>query len=242
MRRSRVLGLIAMVVAGSIESASAGLPCAAYSSAVMELQRVSGTGLPCGTCDVVWCPAGDYESVWIRVTVRDCLSSPVPSCAVRLDLSGRFDPNNDLGSPTSVNGRICGASSRMATTDSNGAASFDLWGGGAAKFALNWVLTALCADPEIELAARDDTLCIKSFDLNGSGNVNFSDTFKFAPQLNTGAGYSSDFRDCSSANRVNFRDSFLFAVHQSHFCPGGAGQSFTLLRDTSIGEDCDEDF
>ncbi len=244
MRKGLMFGLLALFAFGFATTAFAGLPCAAYSSTVMAFQRVTGTGLPCVTCNVVWSPAGTYEKIWIRVTVRDCLSAPVPSCNVRLDLSGQFDPNNDMGSATSVNGRICGTASRTATTDANGVVAFDLYGGGAAKFALNWVVTALCGDPSVQLSNNYDTLCIKSMDFNGSGNVNFSDTFKFAPQVNAGTGYSSDFRGCGATNAVNFQDVFIYAprVNAGDVCPGGAGVSFTLTRNTAMGADCDAIF
>jgi len=209
----------------------------------MEFQRMSGSGFPCGACDLIWCPFGDHEKMFIRLTVRDCLSLPVASCQVRLDLSGAFDPNEDL--PSSGNGRICGAASRTATTNANGAVQFPIYGGGAGRYAIRWEVTALCSDPEIELAIRDDTLCIKSFDFDGSGAINFADTFRFAPMLVPGVGYSGDFRSCSDANIVNYMDTIIYAPHLSgsHACAGGAGQSFLLTKPSGgIPPDCDDLF
>ncbi len=236
--------LLAFALFGSLATAWAGLPCAAYSSAGMELVRVSGTGIPCSTCDLVWAPSGNYERMWIRVTVRDCLSEPVPSCEVRLDLSGLFDPNNDLLNPQNLNGRICGTPSRTAVTGADGAVGFMISGGGAGRHALHWVVTALCADPAVELAAHDDTLCIKSFDFNGTGSVNFQDTYYFAPAVYRGSGYSADFRHCSvSGNIINFADSFIYAprVNGGDKCPGGASESFLLTRVIDgLLPDCDD--
>jgi hypothetical protein len=186
----------------------------------------------------VWCPAGDYEKMYIRATVRDCLQAPVATCDVRLDLSGTVDILNDI-SGTNF-GRICGTASRTATTDANGAVQFLISGGGAGRFEIHWVLTALCADPDIQLAAKDDTLCIKSFDFTGNGGVNFQDTFKYTPKLSAGTGYSCDFRQCSDGNGVNFQDTFQYTPHLSggHTCPGGIGAGFNLTTVTT-GTDCD---
>ncbi|MFH1682123.1 MAG: hypothetical protein ABIH26_15955 [Candidatus Eisenbacteria bacterium] len=244
MSKGMMIGLVALVVLGSAGVAFAGLPCAAYCSSVMEFQRVSGTGFPCNQCDLVWCPV-NYEKIWIRVTVRDCLEAPVPDCEVRLDLSGLFDPNDDLVNPDQINGRICGTPSRTGTTGADGAVEFLITGGGAGRFALHWVVTALCAEPAVELAARDDTLCIKSFDFNGTGVVNFQDVFRFMPQLWAGYGYSSDWRHCNGANWVNFGESFLFAprLNGGDQCPGGYGESFTLTRVIDgLLPDCDDLF
>ncbi|MFH1681759.1 MAG: hypothetical protein ABIH26_14090 [Candidatus Eisenbacteria bacterium] len=241
MKKGLMLGLLALFVFGLAGVTYAGLPCAAYCSTVMAFQRVSGTGLPCVTCDAVWSPAGTYEKVWIRVTVRDCLSAPVPTCDVRLDLSGEFDPNNDAGNPLQRNGRICGTASRTLTTDANGVVAFDIYGGGAGKYALHWTVTELKSDPDQMLSDNYDTLCIKSLDFNGTGNVNFQDTFIFAPQLNAGIGYTSDFRNCGPGNTVNFQDTFIYAprLNAGDTCPGGAAVSFLLVRNTAMGDDCD---
>jgi len=237
--------LLALGLLGSLATAWAGLPCAAYSSAKMEFARISNLPphYPCSTCDLVWAPSGTYEAMWIRVTVRDCLSDPVPSCEVRLDLSGLFDPNNDLFSPQNVNGRICGTPSRTAVTGADGAIGFLISGGGAGRHAIHWVVTALCAEPAVELATNDDTLCIKSFDFNGSGAVNFQDTFYFIPQIRAGSGYSGDFRSCSSDNSINFGDTFHFAfrLNGGDKCPGDASQSFLLTRVIDgLLPDCDD--
>ena len=50
MRKGLMIGLLALFAFGFATTAFAGLPCAAYSSTVMDFQRVSGTGLPCVTC------------------------------------------------------------------------------------------------------------------------------------------------------------------------------------------------
>ncbi|MFH1681112.1 MAG: hypothetical protein ABIH26_10765 [Candidatus Eisenbacteria bacterium] len=245
MSRKVVFGILALAVFGSAGGALAGIPCAAYSSSELVISRVTGTGRPCGTCDLLCCPAGDYDRMLIRVTVRDCLATPVPDCDVRLDLSGTYDPNNDVSNQSIILGRICGTPSRTQTTDASGAVEFPFWGGGAARFAIHWVVSALCADPEIELAARDDTLCIKSFAIRHGVAINFSDLFQFAPKLNAGFGYSADFSFCSEENIVNFRDTIEFARHYygGHCCPGGSGESFALTRVIDgLLPDCDDIF
>jgi hypothetical protein len=237
-----MFGLLALLVFAVAGETFAGLPCAAYSSTVMYRARMTGTGLPCNECNLVWSPSGNYETLKIRVTVRDCLSAPVAACDVRLDLAGTIDPNDDLGSPTSLNGRFCGTAARTLTTNANGAVEFVVYGGGSGKVAIHWITTAVCPDPDIQLNDNWDTLCIKSFDYNGSGNVNFTDTNKYLPQLLAGSGYSSDFRNCSDANQVNFTDTntYLPQLIAGAACPGGT--SFLMTKNTSMGLDCNQIF
>jgi hypothetical protein len=108
---------------------------------------------------------------------------------------------------------------------------------------MHWVVTALCADPAIELSANDDTLCIKSFDFNGSGIVNFLDTFQLVQEVAPGTGYSADFRACSAGNIVNFLDTFVYVPHLSggHACPGSTSFLLTKVIDGLL-PDCDELF
>jgi len=178
MKKGLMIGLALFAFAGT---ALAGLPCAAYSTCTLTLN----TPTACSTCDLVWAPDGSMDTIVLAVTVLDCLENPVDACDVRLDMSGEFDPNNDLGA--GVNARICGTATVTQTTDANGVANFTIVGGGAGAIVLDYTVTAECADPEVELCANSDTLCVKSVDYNGTGNVNFFDTFKYLPALNTGA-------------------------------------------------------
>lgn len=216
MKKGLVFGVVALL--GLAGTASAGLPCAAYSVCGLTIQNVTN----CATTNLVWTPNQYADYIVIRVTVRDCLENPVELCDVRLDLSGSFDANNDI-SP-GVNGRICGTATRTAQTNANGAVAFNISGGGAGAIFLNWTVTAQCADPEVELCANTDTLCAKSYDFNGTGNINFFDTFKYLPQLNATTGYSSDFAQCSASNIVNFFDTFKYLPRLNNVdaCPSGS--------------------
>ena len=205
MKKGIVIGLFALAMLGFTGSAFAGLPCAAYSNC--ELATVITQG--CTTTDIIWSPSNttaDY--VVIRGTVKDCIDNPVDTCDVQLDLSAGFDMNDDL--VAGVSGRICGTSSSTTTTDANGYFEFTVTGGGSGAFIFDWTITALCADPSVEICASSDTLCAKSYDFNGSGNINFFDTFKYLPQLIAGVGYSSDFAACNTSNMVNFFDTFKY--------------------------------
>ena len=71
MRKGLMFGLLAPLVFAVASETFAGLPCAAYSSTVMYRARMTGTGLPCNECNLVWSPSGNYETLKIRVTVRD---------------------------------------------------------------------------------------------------------------------------------------------------------------------------
>jgi hypothetical protein len=232
MKKGLVFGVVALL--GLAGSAFAGLPCAAYSVCDLTIQNVTN----CGTADLVWTPNELADYIVIRVTVRDCLENPVELCDVRLDMSGSFDANADV--TTGVNGRICGSATQTGQTDANGAVSFNLSGGGAGAVMLDWTVTAQCADPEVELCANSDTLCAKSYDFNGSGNINFFDTFKYLPELNSGIGYSSDFAQCSTSNIVNFFDTFKYLprLNNGDACPSG----FWSLTNVDGVVECDDIF
>lgn len=212
-------GLLICMVAlfGFAGSAFAGLPCAAYSSCDLTLDISEG----CTTTDLVWTPAGTADVIVISVTVRDCLENPVDTCQVRLDMSGSIDVHTSCG--TNITGVICGSASSFATTDANGVAEFTVTGGGGGALFLDWTVTALCADPEVELCTSSDTLCVKSHDVNGSGNINFFDTFKYLPALNAGISYCVDWGSCNTANTVNFFDTFKYLPHlnAADACPSG---------------------
>jgi hypothetical protein len=206
-----------LVAAGS---ADATLPCAAYSSCAISATQ------SCADAGLRWCPKGDYGLITIRVTVRNCLNSPLAGCPVRLDISATGDTQNELATAALM---IVGAASRLDTSDANGAVSYDITGGGCGRFQLNWTATATCATPEVQLCSNSTVYCVKSPDLNGNGGVNFLDTFKYAPQLSAGIGYCGDF-NCNGA--VNFLDTFVYAPHLSH---GGTYAGFTMAV-SALGE------
>ncbi|MBN1826970.1 MAG: hypothetical protein JW958_11965 [Candidatus Eisenbacteria bacterium] len=231
MKKGLMIGLALFAFAGT---ALAGLPCAAYSTCTVILN----TPTACATTDLVWSPNGSMDTIVLAVTVLDCLENPVSSCDVRLEMSGQFDPANELGA-SGNNGAICGTQTVTQATDANGVTSFTLTGGGAGAMILDYTVTAECADPEVELCAGSDTLCVKSVDFNGTGNVNFFDTFKYLPQLNSTTGYTGDMAACAATNVVNFFDTFKYlpALNSVAACPSG---SWTLtLNDGGIYE-CDD--
>ncbi len=237
MKKGMVIGLFALAMLGFTGSAFAGLPCAAYSNC--ELGTVALVG--CSTTDIIWSPSNTTSAgyVVIRGTVKDCLDNPIDTCRVRLDLSASFDANNDV--MPGVSGRVCGTSSRTTETDANGYFEFAVTGGGTGAFIFDWTITALCADPEVEICVSSDTLCAKSYDYNGSGNINFFDTFKYLPQLIAGAGYSSDFAACNTSNMVNFFDTFKYLPRLIDGDPCVGGSFLATSLEDQIYE-CDDIF
>jgi len=199
-------------------------PSPANSECTIEIEN----SLPCGNADLRWCPGGDMDNIIVQVTVRDQNNDPIPDCTVRLDLSGECDPQDELGD--NVNMAICGQPQRWNTTDVNGYAEFVITGGGCGRFYLNWVVTAECTYPEVELC--DETtpnLCAKSPDFTGDLKINFLDTFKYLPQLSSSIGYSGDL---SCDGNVNFFDTFQYLPHLANACQG---TGFTLPK-TTLGD------
>lgn len=221
MKKGLVFGIVAIAVAGITGLATAGLPCAAYSTCNLTPVQVR----VCSTVDVIWSPLGNAGYLQIDVTVNDCLDNPVDTCDVRLDYGGTFDPEASIGA--GVSGELCGSGSVTGTTDANGHVSFTLTGGGCGTLVLDWTATALCASPEVELCSVSDTLCVKSTDINGDGNTQFVDSFKYLPMLSAGSGYCGDFAACSGANAVTFPDNFVYlpALATGEAC---AGAKFSL--------------
>ncbi len=218
MRKTTAL-FVALAGCLAVASTSmATLPCAANSSCAIEVENQ----LPCTNTDLRWCPQGDWDHIIIRVTVRNCLDNPLDSCDIRLDLSGIGDPQDEIGSPDGIS--ICGSSSLTQMSDANGAVEFTLTGGGSGRFVLDWIVTAECAVPEVELCSNSDTLCAKSPDFTGNLIVNFWDTFEYLPQLQATVGWSGDFNSGVGTcdNLVTFWDTFDYLPHLQavHQCTG----------------------
>ena len=215
MRKTLALSAAIICCLAIASTAMATLPCAANSSCVIEVENSNG----CTTADLRWCPLGDMDHIIIHVTVRNCLDDPLEGCAIRLDLDGEADAQDEMGVADIA---ICGTQSMTSVSDANGAVAFILTGGGCVRFILNWTATAECADPEVELCANSTELCVKSPDMNGDLAVNFFDTFRYLPQLIGGAGYCGDF-NCDGV--VNFFDTFQYLPHLIH---GGNCVGWTL--------------
>ncbi|MBN1826520.1 MAG: hypothetical protein JW958_09650 [Candidatus Eisenbacteria bacterium] len=186
------------------------LPCAANSSCAIEIDNTFSGG--CADADLVWCPGGDADFIVIRATVRNCLDDPLAGCNLRLDLDGQGDPQDEMGA---TNIAICGSQSQTQASDANGAAAWVITGGGCGRFDLDWTITAECATPEVELCDNTDQFCVKSADFTGDLTVNFFDTFKYLPALNSGLGYCADF-NCDGA--INFFDTFKYLPHLNGAC------------------------
>lgn len=198
--------------------AESGIPCAAYSSVT-----VTTDGPACSDADLVCCPAGDLGGIVISATVLDCLLSPSDTCTIRLDYSFSGTAHAEV-QPASVG--ICNspgnAGTLLSPTNANGVVSFRLIPYGVGDLNLDWSLTAVCASPEVLLASDQVAFQTKSPDFNGNGVVNFFDTFKYLPQLNSGIGYTGNL-NCLPP--VNFFDTFQYLPHLStgHSCqPVGA--------------------
>jgi hypothetical protein len=210
--------LIAMAITGV--SASRSIPSPDDSSLNIEVEN----GLACGSADLRWCPAGDMDQINFQITVRDWNNDPIPDADVTLEISGECDPQDELGA--NANMMIAGNSLRLGTTDSSGYVEFEITGGGAGRFYLNYIVE--CRGIELFNSATP-TLCAKSPDFTGDGTINFFDTFKYLPQLNSGSGWSGDLR-CDGV--VNFFDTFQYLPHLNH---GGTTPGFTLPK-TTLGE------
>ena len=200
MRKTLALSAAIICCLAIASTAMATLPCAANSSCVIEVENSNG----CTTADLRWCPLGDMDHIIIHVTVRNCLDDPLEGCAIRLDLDGEADAQDEMGVADIA---ICGTQSMTSVSDANGAVAFILTGGGCGRFILNWTATAECADPEVELCANSTELCVKSPDFNGDLRVQFVDTFKFLPMLSAGAGWCGDL-NCDGD--ITFPDAFRF--------------------------------
>lgn len=214
MKKVLMLGLVAVATLGLTSSAMAGLPCAAYSSASFSIG-----GTACADADAFFSYAGNKGTIDICVTVNDCLQSPVDTCDVRLDYGLKYDAQDEL--VPGANGRVCGLGSATGATDANGVVCFELLLGGGGAGVVDWTVTAECASPEVFLAGASDTLCFRSTDFNGTGNVNFFDTFKYLPQLNAGVGYTGNM-NCIAP--VNFFDTFQYLpdLNAGVACAGGS--------------------
>lgn len=155
----------------------------------------------------------------VSVTVRDSLFAPVTACSLRLDYGGSFSVHSELD--TSVfpyAGHLCGTGVQLSVTDLLGVAEFRIEdGGGAGTLVLDATVTALCANPEVELGIASDTFCVRSTDVNGDQIVNFLDQFDFIPQTAVGVGFASDLNCTPPINAFDYF-SFLPELNQGNHC------------------------
>lgn len=192
----------------------------------------------CGTTDIIWTPAANADVLLFRATVTDGdTGAPFPGCELRLEISGWFQ--SDFVTGMEAHGVVCGPAARTATTDANGTVEFEITGGGCGVAGLHWTLSALCVDPPMILYEGEDTLCVKSYDMDGSGDIDFFDTFKYLPGLVGALGYCCDFAQCSSLHACNFFDTFKYLPHLTALedCTGEMVQ----LVDLDAGYDPEND-
>ncbi len=191
-----VLITSALVITGSVSEAEAGVPCAATSGREM---KIGGTA--CSSADALFSWHGNRGTIDIYVTVRDCASQPVGGSDVQLGFVVAGDPTDEFAASAEM--RINVDSELNGTTDAAGVALFEVLVGGCGQVQIDWTATA----DGVELGTDSQSYCVRAFDMNGSGEVNFYDTFLCLPQYFTGVGWAADF---SCVAPINFFDLFHY--------------------------------
>jgi hypothetical protein len=172
-------------------AAYSGLPCAGTSTV---------TAYADGDCgpDAAVCPNGDYDTVTVYVTVRDCYGNPLDDRTVTVY-------------PDSAAGEFCfcvGCQTKVGVTDPNGDMSvrFARFGGCGN---LAWY-----AQSEGVILGPSASIYIASFDNNGDCQVNLSDFINFANIYFT----ADECNDYNCDGTVNLSDFISFANHYFHVC------------------------
>ncbi len=164
---------------------------------------------------LIWCPAGDMSKFEIYIQLRDASNNLCVNTNARIVV-------NLSGIPATAGNALFGCGfdnvgfqDWAVTTDANGEARIEFWGGGCGCLNVNWQVFSSGAIT----CSGFGSFCVKSPDLTGDGKINFFDTFQFLPCLQTSTGYCCDF-NCD--NTVNFFDVFQYLPHLSgaHSCPG----------------------
>ncbi len=161
------------------------------------------------------CPAGDADSIVIKVTILNGSGAPivgVPAGDVVVNLTGL----SSLGQAWQVCGEPAGSVTLVSTaaSDSTGC----VWlvvnevGGCAALSA-----SATVSGTPLTAAGAGS---VRSVDFNGDGDVNFFDTFLYLPDLIAGTGNCGNLNGDVTGD-VNFFDTNIYLTHlvTGHQCP-----------------------
>lgn len=165
---------------------------------------------------LVWCPAGDMSYFELEVYVDDGTGSPCAFTDIRviIRMGGTpAVPGNDL---YGCGFNAAGERFYSLTTDVNGKAYAQFWGGGCGCLFVGYTVESITG---VTICGGQDNFCVKSPDMNGDGIVQFLDTFQFLPCLGTSFSPCCDF-NCDGT--VTFIDTFQFLPHLSggHQCVG----------------------
>ncbi len=182
---------------GFTSPAEAGVPCAATSGRAMAIGGLHA----CNDADGVFSWQGNRSTIEICVTVRDCAMQPVEGSSVFLALDVAGDLTDEFSGSAEMRINIDG--DLTGTTDAQGVSNWEVLVGGCGKVQIDWTATA----DGVELGNDTKTYCIKSYDMNGNGVVNFFDTFLCLPQYYAGTGWAANW-NCTQP--VNFFDLFEF--------------------------------
>jgi len=194
MRKSLVVIALAITLVAT-GAAFAGIPSASTSTVEREGQGIAN----CNPDITVVCPASDFGSVLVTVTVRNVYGDPLPDKIVDCY-------------PNVVSGTFCfcpGEDSKQDTTDANGQVFFtfsDFGGCGDLEFG---------AECEGVIFNASPTIYIASFDNNGDCTIGLPDFINFANVYGT-ADACSDY-NCDGT--VGLSDFISFANHYGHSCP-----------------------
>ena len=172
--------------------ASAGVPCAGTTSVV-----ATGSDAQC-TPGAAVCPAGDYHTVSVQVTVRDCYGTPLAGETVTV-------------TPAGVTGKFCfcDTSKVIGPTDALGqATAYYTYFGGCGDLTFYATIQTVTAGPSAAIT-------IGSPDNNGDCVVNLVDFGNFASDFLT----TSSCSDYNCDDIVDLVDFGNFASHFLHICP-----------------------
>jgi len=154
---------------------------------------------------LVFCPAGDRDSTYVTVTVRDGNGEPIPGVPAGEVIVGVVDS-------TSLVFTCCqgGVLASKVPTDSNGQVAIPLnQVAGYDDAARLYVAVSL-----VELS---DTLLVaaKGFDYDRDGDVDPSDFAEFSADYGAGVGWRSDFDYNGTVDPIDYG---MFTRHYGHDC------------------------
>jgi len=178
-------GIVALFAFGSI--ALAGVPCTGTSTVV-----ATENSAPCAAGGA-FCPAGDFNTVTVTVTVLDCYGTALSGKSVTVSLAGAANLKFQAAD-----------SSKALTTNISGqaTATYNKIGGCG-----NLAFSAVCQGVTF---TTSNTLYCSNVDNNGSGACDGTDLSIFASHYGRTDRPCSDF-NCSAS--VDGTDLSIFASH-----------------------------